>query len=78
MQGKREKGLCYSYNEKFGPGHHCKTTQQVFLLNTLDEAEAYGGKTLFPHQNLEDKIRLQGEGNAMVQTTPKGDCIARG
>ena len=49
MQGKREKGLCYNCDEKFGPGHHCKTTQQVFLLNTLDEAEVYGGKTLFPH-----------------------------
>ena len=40
--------------------------------------QTYGGKTQFPHQNLEDKIRFQGEGNAMVQTTPKGDCIARG
>ena len=78
MQGRREKGLCYNCDEKFGPGHRCKTTPQVFLRDTLDEAEAYGGKTLFPHQNLGDKIRLQGEGNAMVQTTPKGDCIARG
>ena len=64
MQGRCEKGLCYNCDEKFEPRHHCKTTPQVFLLDTLDEAEVYGGKTLFPHQNLEDKIRLQGEGNA--------------
>ena len=78
MQDGREKGLCYNCDEKFGPGHRSKTTPQVFLPDTLDEAEAYGGKTLFPHQNLGDKICLQGEGNAMVQTTPKGDCIACG
>ena len=26
-------------------------------------------KNQFPHLNLEDKIRLQGEGNVMIQTT---------
>nr|POF25153.1 hypothetical protein CFP56_47401 [Quercus suber] len=46
MQGRLDKGLCYNCDEKFGPRHRCKTTQQVFLLDTLDEAETYGGKTL--------------------------------
>lgn len=48
MQGRREKGLCYNCDEKFGPGHRCKTTPQVFLLDTLDEADAYGGKNTIP------------------------------
>ncbi|CAA0828937.1 Unknown protein, partial [Striga hermonthica] len=31
MQRRREKGLCYSCNEKFTPGHKCKG-KEVFLL----------------------------------------------
>ena len=38
MQARRDKGLCYNCDEKFGPGHWCKT-QQVFILETVADAE---------------------------------------
>ena len=61
MQGRHEKRLCYNCDKKFRTGHQCKTTPQVLQLKTLDEAKTCGGK----------RQRLQGEGNVMVQTTPK-------
>ncbi|CAA0824986.1 Unknown protein, partial [Striga hermonthica] len=38
MQRRREKGLCYSCNEKFMPGHRCKG-KEVFLLEIGDNCE---------------------------------------
>ncbi|CAA0833818.1 Unknown protein, partial [Striga hermonthica] len=38
MQRRREKGLCYSCNEKFTPGHRCKG-KEVFLLEFEEEEE---------------------------------------
>ena len=36
MQARREKGLCYNCDERFGLGHRCKR-QQMFLLETMDD-----------------------------------------
>ncbi|CAA0816868.1 Unknown protein, partial [Striga hermonthica] len=38
MQQRREKGLCYSCNEKFTPCHKCKG-KEVFLLEIGDDCE---------------------------------------
>ena len=38
MQSRREKGLCYNCDEKFAPGHRCKT-QQLYMLETITELE---------------------------------------
>ena len=38
MQARRENGLCYNCDEKFGPGHRCKK-QQIFILETMEEAD---------------------------------------
>ncbi|XP_019255164.1 PREDICTED: uncharacterized protein LOC109233755 [Nicotiana attenuata] len=32
VQSRRERGLCFYYEEKFVPGHKCKTPSQLFLL----------------------------------------------
>ena len=37
MLARREKGLCYNCDERFGPGHRCKK-QQIFILETMEEA----------------------------------------
>ncbi|KAF8407600.1 hypothetical protein HHK36_006734 [Tetracentron sinense] len=39
MQARREKGLYYNCDDRFEPGHKCKT-QQIFLLAADEEAEA--------------------------------------
>ncbi|XP_078442298.1 uncharacterized protein LOC144711996 [Wolffia australiana] len=33
FQKRREKGLCYNCNEKFGPGHRCKKTLQIVIVS---------------------------------------------
>lgn len=38
MQAQREKGICYSFNEKFGPDHKCKN-QKLFILEVEEEME---------------------------------------
>jgi hypothetical protein len=40
MQKRREKGLCFSCNEKFTPGHHCQTPQAFFIEAFTTEEEA--------------------------------------
>ncbi|XP_077218748.1 uncharacterized protein LOC143852956 [Tasmannia lanceolata] len=36
MQLRRDKGLCYNCDEKFAPGHRCKS-RQLFLLDSEEE-----------------------------------------
>ena len=50
MQARREKGLCYNCDERFGPGHRCKR-QQIFLLETMDDTA----------EHLETMELVQGE-----------------
>ncbi|XP_042488048.1 uncharacterized protein LOC122068247 [Macadamia integrifolia] len=38
MQQRREKGLCYNCDDKYAPGHRCKT-RQLFLLEYEDGDE---------------------------------------
>ena len=38
MQARREKGLCYNCDERFGLGHRCKK-QQLFVLELMEETE---------------------------------------
>ncbi|CAA0816383.1 Unknown protein, partial [Striga hermonthica] len=38
MQRRREKGLCFTCNEKFVPGHKCKG-KEIFLLEVEEERE---------------------------------------
>ena len=42
MQVRREKGLCYNYDERFGLGHRCKK-QQLFILELMEEMEENSG-----------------------------------
>nr|XP_023885311.1 uncharacterized protein LOC111997457 [Quercus suber] len=35
MDDRRKKGLCYNYDEKWGPGHKCKSVK-LFLLEGID------------------------------------------
>lgn len=48
MQEKKNKGLCYYWNEKFHPSHRCNRPR-IFLLETLnidvDEKERVEGET---------------------------------
>ncbi|XP_038986462.1 uncharacterized protein LOC120111962 [Phoenix dactylifera] len=41
MQRRRERGLCFNCNERFTPGHRCKTPQLFLIENaaTTDEEE---------------------------------------
>lgn len=32
LQSRREKSLCYNYDEKFVPGHKCKALPQLLFL----------------------------------------------
>ncbi|KAJ4980434.1 hypothetical protein NE237_031271 [Protea cynaroides] len=36
MQALREKGLCYNCDERFSPGHRCRS-RQLFLLQYVDD-----------------------------------------
>ena len=42
MQEKRRKGLCFCYDEKFGPGHRYEW-KELQILWVLDEEELVGG-----------------------------------
>ena len=44
MQDRRDKGICYHYDEKFFVGHRCKNKQLHVLLVEEDDAEK-GTKT---------------------------------
>ncbi|XP_038972753.1 uncharacterized protein LOC103696780 isoform X1 [Phoenix dactylifera] len=40
MQQRRERGLCFKCNEKFSPGHRCKTPQAYLIeADRLEDAE---------------------------------------
>ena len=39
IQKRREKGLCFSCNEKFGPGHRCNKELNIILVEEEEEAE---------------------------------------
>lgn len=41
MKERREKGLCYNCEEKFSPGHRCKT-QKLYLLDGTQTEEEDG------------------------------------
>ncbi|KAK8957823.1 hypothetical protein KSP39_PZI000635 [Platanthera zijinensis] len=43
MQERRAKGLCYTCDEKFVPGHKCKEIQ-VFMLQEEEGVETAGGR----------------------------------
>lgn len=38
MKERRDKGLCYNYEEKFSPGHKCRT-QKLYLMEGIWPAE---------------------------------------
>ena len=40
IQKRREKGLCFYCNEKFGPGHRCKKELNIILVEEEEEEEA--------------------------------------
>ncbi|KAH0725500.1 hypothetical protein KY284_001365 [Solanum tuberosum] len=39
LQSRRERGLCYSCDEKYSPGHKCKSLPQLLVLSEDSEAE---------------------------------------
>ena len=40
IQKRREKGLCFSCNEKFGPGHRCKKELNIILVEEEEEEQS--------------------------------------
>ena len=40
IQKRREKGLCFSCNEKFGPGHRCKKELNIILVEEEEYAQS--------------------------------------
>jgi len=46
MEERRKKGLCFNCDEKFQPGHHCKSAK-LFLL-----------KGLYPFQGSRSNVQL--------------------
>ncbi|KAL0282852.1 UNVERIFIED_CONTAM: hypothetical protein Sangu_2925800 [Sesamum angustifolium] len=44
MQARRTQGLCFNYDEKFGPGHRCKARQFLFL--TVDDPDPFDSSDL--------------------------------
>uniref|UniRef100_A0A2N9H8H7 RNA-directed DNA polymerase n=1 Tax=Fagus sylvatica TaxID=28930 RepID=A0A2N9H8H7_FAGSY len=60
MQARREKGLCYNCDEKFAPGHRCKT-QQIYMLEVVGEHESESDETAEEEANettLQPEISL--------------------
>ena len=52
-QHRKEHGLCYHCNEKIGPGHRCKTTLLILIVQDdgdgveeLEDADDGGGKAV--------------------------------
>ena len=52
VQAKREKGLCYRCDEKWGPGHRCKRKELSVLL-TADETEELEVEVATEHNTME-------------------------
>ena len=53
FQHRKERGLCYHGNEKFGPSHQCKKTLQKLIIEEgrnvveeLEDADDGGGKAV--------------------------------
>ena len=57
MQARREKGLCYNCEEKFAPGHRCKT-QHIYMLEMVTDDAGDGPKI---EEIMEDKEKIQPE-----------------
>lgn len=54
---RREKGLCYNCDERFGPGHRCKK-QEIFLLEIMDEMEeSFGAVELEPENEAPQAVQ---------------------
>ncbi|KAJ0521736.1 putative retrotransposon gag domain-containing protein [Helianthus annuus] len=64
MQAKRAAGLCFNCDEKFQPGHRCKTPQ--FLLFELQTDPPWTG-TISTNVVREDTTRFKGVG---IDTDP--------
>ena len=56
LKNRRDKGLCYNCDEKFGPGHHCK---KLFLIEgSWSDDEEDDGKVL---EEIEEKGEEENE-----------------
>ncbi|GJY21422.1 putative mitochondrial protein [Tanacetum coccineum] len=51
MAEKRSKGLCFKCDEKYGPGHQCKSKSLQVLW--VDEEDAYQEDEPFEHEHLD-------------------------
>ncbi|CAA0830167.1 Unknown protein, partial [Striga hermonthica] len=66
MQRRREKGLCYTCNEKFTPGHKCKG-KEVFLLEF--EEDYVGEEEKPPEESLLHMVKCKKHGPRMITFT---------
>ncbi|KAH0672438.1 hypothetical protein KY290_024676 [Solanum tuberosum] len=66
LQSRRERGLCYSCDEKYSLGHNCKSLPQLLLLSKESEAEV-----TLPDQFVSDDVLVEElqclEGNKIVE-----------
>jgi len=63
MEEKRKKVLCFNCDEKFQPGHHCKSAK-LFLLEGL-----------YPFQGLSSHVQLIKLNDNEMPLCPKSDVL---
>ncbi|XP_015081221.1 uncharacterized protein LOC107024768 [Solanum pennellii] len=67
MNEKRSKGLCYFCNEKYIPGHKCKTSKQLYLLEIDETGEFQESECLMEEH---ERQILEEESNTMELVQP--------
>ena len=60
MEERKKKGLCYNFDDKWAPGHKCKSAK-LFLLEGVEIVPASGVQiTEMEEDGMEGVIKFQG------------------
>lgn len=60
MARKRERGLCFKCDEKFGLNHQCKNKQfQVMVLKTIEDDAEWNGEIDVSEDEVEPQVTME-------------------
>ena len=69
MEERKKKGLCYNFDDKWAPGHKCKSAK-LFLLEGVEIVPASGVQiTEMEEDGMEGVIKSQDEGIEEAEIT---------
>ncbi|XP_062088840.1 uncharacterized protein LOC133795407 [Humulus lupulus] len=65
MKDRRDKGLCYTCDEKFNYSHKCKNKMLIMCMQADDEVQAGSGSEGQDFDSVEDEVSLNSFSNSM-------------